>query len=864
MFWRGKFEREMDAELRHHLALLEAEYVQRGMSPEEALLAAKRDFGSVAKTAEAYREQRGIPWMETVWRDMRMALRSMLRAKALAVAIIVTLALGIGANTAIFSVIRTVQFKPLPYPDSERLVWVTANGSPEQTEGWRKTTQAYDALASVVQRDATLYDGPEPLELNAIYVSQPLSRVLGVKIALGRDFLEEEVAQTMGRSGSQEIALISYRLFQERYAGDPQMVGRSVSMQGRIFFVVGVLSPDFRLPLPRGDRNVEPDIIINAGVMRGSIPYWIGRLKPNVSPQAAEGELAGVFQDKTKPSRVVTLQEHIIGRTRVELLVLWFAVSCVLLIACVNVANLLLARSTTRAREIAVKAALGASRFALIRQTLAETTLLSFCGGGLGLVLASTMVELISNKGPIDVPRLREVSLDGWVVAYGALCCVLTALLSGLGPALTATRQGLLSALRRGEGNSSASWKVRLWHRGLAGGQIAVALVLLIGAGLLVKTLWVMRSPSLDVEPERVLISRIQTTLPYPRLSAKAPEDLERQVRLESDRRSEMYDGFMRTVGQVPGVRQAALSITASLYTRGTRVVGAPVNWQVPPGMPISWVTPGYFAAAGHRLSAGRWFDERDSQNAPSVVIVNEAFLRTYAPGMSAREVLDRTMEIANPSIKTKPIIVGVVHDLSLRRDVAPEPQMFFAQSQNVSFYATPELILRAAGDPAPLIGTLRKLADASSIQMFQPQTLEERISAATATRDFEAQLLTTFAGVALLLAVVGVYGVLNYAVSQRTHEIGVRMALGADRTGVLMTVLRDGMVLAVVGTAIGVAGAFGLTRWMGSMLYGVQARDPWIFGGGCALMMVVAGAAAYWPARRATRVDPMVALRHE
>lgn len=879
MRWR-KREAELNEEMRHHLESLAGEYRDRGLSPDEADAAARRDFGGVLRAQELYREQRGIRWLDMTWRDLRHALRSIRHSPVLALAVIATLALGIGANTAIFSVVRVVQLKPLPFPEADRLVWLTEYDRRVNFEGapvaeaklWAERSTTLD-LAMVYTMDRPIANGMSARTARVLYTSQPLTKLLGFQLSLGRDFLPEELTPPTSQS-SRNVGLISQRLFREEFGESPSVLGATISKDGQAITVIGVLSEVFRLPLPPPDGRglqTEPDLIINTGA--GLTPTrvsLIGRLRPDATLGAAQGEILSIRRergnDKSRELRVIPLQSYITGKTRQEILILWCSVGAVLLIACVNVANLLLSRSVVRSREMAVRAALGAGRFALLRQTLAETTLLAFVGGALGLLLARIAIPFFAGYGPAGMPRLRDIAMDWTVVAYCAACCVFAGIVSGLPPAWSAMRTGLLEVLRRGgESTSSASLSVRVWHASLVVSQLVLALVLLSGAGLLIKSMWLMRSASASAHPEQVLIANLQSIRLF---SGKQTESSETSKTVSPmqymARIAEEVDAIAEQTRALPGVSKVGIEGIAGTIGVGAYLQGFPTNQHAPATVALSLINDDYFAAVGYRLIAGRLFSNERKQGLPRTAIVNRAWLDLFSPDLTHPQLAVNRQIFFERSQRNQAMfeIVGVVDNITIRPNSLPEPQIFSPRDQSTPLNS--QLLVRTHGDPLAIRARLQRIANDNLHRLVNAETLEDRLTSAVATRSFESRLLGTFAGLALLLAVVGIYGVLNYATSQRTHEIGVRMALGASRSDILHNSLWIGLKLAIAGVVIGLIIALALARLMQSMLTGVTPLDPLTHAAAASLLLFAAVLAAWLPARRASRVDPMVALRHE
>jgi putative ABC transport system permease protein len=594
----------------------------------------------------------------------------------------------------------------------------------------------------------------------------------------------------------------------------------------------------------------------------------IGRLRPGFTPQVAETELRTLSTALARiQPRVISLHEYIVGNTRREMAVLWIAVGCVLLIACVNVANLLLARSMTRTRETSVRTALGAGRGALIRAALAETSLLSLGGGAIGVLLAWAVLTYVARLREVGLPRLPDVTLDPSTIFYAAGCCAVAALLAGLGPIVSVFRVGLQPALRRSESSSSPARGLSAFHAGLAVSQIALALVLLTAAGMLIKSVYLSRYAASQADPRHVLVSRLDQGWDG------GGGKIDAQDFQYEDRNREIQ----RRLRLLPGVRSAALHTESfSLVEKGS-ILEMVIEGEPPPNPRVQvgggLVTDPFFAASGYRLVAGRLFNESDTRtngslSAATALVVNEKFVRIFAPALKRpQDALHRQVLLtARGQRVINGTIVGVVNDLDLRKEQAAEPRIFrsFAQAvPRLAQYAR-DLVVRTSGDPTEVTAKARGILASYGLRLLNPETLEDRVSAAVATRQFESMLLAAFASIALLLSTVGIYGVISYSVAQRTREIGVRIALGGQPWDVMKMVLGRGTRLTLLGVVLGLAGALALTRMMGAMINGVAPNDPWVLGGVCTSLLLIATLAAYIPARRATRVNPVEALRHE
>lgn len=845
--------------------MLAAEHVAHGMSAEEAQAAAQRDMGGTLRARELYRDQQGLVWLDHLWRDFKHALRSLNRAPALTAAVIATLALGIGANTAIFSIVRTVLLKPLPFPHAERLMWITEYDGMREFEGtpvaqvrdWVERSQSFEVLAAAMQQDTSMTVNGSSVPVSLVYVSAPISSLLGVRISIGRDFSPDESTVPPLRP-AQSVALISARVYRDQFGGDPAVLGQTIStpITGSST-IVGVLPEDFHLPLPgRDGPQTDAGLIVNYG---NGLHALMGRLKVDVSMAAARGELAAMRLDKSRELRVTSLQERITGKTRQELLILWAAVGCVLLVACVNVANLLLARFAVQGREFAVRAALGASRVSILRRTLLETGVLALLGGAIGIALSVAAMRYFAEFGPLGFPRIREVELDRTILFYGLVCCAVAGLACGLPIAWGAIRADINSMLRRGEGSSSSSRWVRLWHAGLAVSQLTLALLLTTGSGLLLKSLWTARSSFSHAQPERVLVATME---PGTNLSRMGP-----QMRLDGVRQKEQINQFLEHIRAIPGVTAAGIEMSGSTIGRETWIEGAPPAPYTPWNLFASMADEGYFRAAGYRLLAGRLFQQRQISGLPEQreIMVNTEFVRTFAPTLRPPDAIGRrVMFKVQGQPHTMGTITGLMNDLNTRRNALPEPRVFWPiEGRDTPIY-TGSLLVRTTGDPLGFVDRIRRASEQNGHRMGKGELLEDRLTVAIATRQFESQIFVLFASLAVLLAAVGLFGVLNCAVADRTRELGVRIAVGASTMDILGAVLTQGLKLAFSGIVLGSIASFLFTRWMQSMLFGVTFTDPVVFVTVCALMLAVAIVAAWLPAIRATRVDPAVTLRDD
>jgi len=860
--------REIDEEVRFHIDMRTEEYVRRGMSPGEARREAERRFGRLSRIKEMGYEVRGGGWLETLWQDLRYGARTLTRTPGFTLIAVITLALGIGANTAIFSVVNAVLLRPFPYESPERLLILEESVSGGAAGGvsypnfadWRAQNTLFESMAAVRPNESFNFTGAgEPERLQGRVVSAGFFSTLGIKPFPGRDFLAEE-----DRPGATPAVILSHGFWQRRFGADAGVIGKQLTLNNQSYTVVGVTPADFQYG-PEADVTVPIGLQAERFRLRGKDPGVgvVARLKPGVSQQQAETELSLVaahleqqYPESNTGRRVVLtpLHESFVGDVRQPLLILLGAVGLVLLIACANVANLLLVRSSARRKEMAVRVALGAGRVRIVRQLLTESVLLAALGAALGVLLAFWGTSLIISQVPDGIPRLDEARVDAPVLVFTLAVSLLTGLLFGLAPALQASRPNLTEGLKEGERGSSGR-RQRL-RAVLVVCEIALTLALLAGAGLLIQSF----RRVLQVDPG--FDARNLLTM---QLSVNNADG--RQV-------SNFFEQLQGEVRGLPGVRSVAVSngLPLGVANQPPFVVEGrprPEPGKEPAGIRYT-VSPDYFRTLGIELLRGRVFNAQDTPDTQPVVIIDEVLARQHFPD---EDPVGKRMAQALPDAPSLEI-VGVVRHVEHESldGQAPARAQFYLNFRQIPPERLPtqvrriNLLVRTEVDASSLAPAVRgQVAALNKDQaVFNVRTMEQIVAQSVAPRRFSMLLLAVFAAVALVLAGVGIYGMMSYAVAQRTREIGVRMALGAKVSDVLKLVVGQGMKLVLVGVALGLVASVALTQTIKSLLYGVSATDPATFAAIATLLAVVALLACYVPARRATRVSPMVALRGE
>ena len=871
-----RMEREMDEEMRFHVEAHAAEITKRGVPRKQALRQARLEFGEVETAKAECRDAVGVTFLETLAQDVRHSVRGMLRTPVFTLTAVIVLALGIGATTAIFSVVDAVLLRPLAYRDAGQLVTILMSGTGPVSVAnyidWRDQSRSFSGMGAADYWSPNLTGIDSPEHITGLKVTQSLFPMLGIEPMLGRLFLPGE-----DKDGADREVILSYRLWQRRFSGDPNILGKPIVLDGNAYVVVGVMPQEFQFaPFWATKAELWVPNAFGARVhSRGGNSLRIfARLKDGISLRQARAEIASItarleqqFPGTNRNVVVTPLKEKVVGPIETPLLVLLGAVAFVLLITCANVAHMLLARAATRQKEIAVRAALGARRGRIIRQFLTESILLGGVGGGLGLLLAMLGTRALIALSPANIPRVQTVSIDLHAALFLLAATLLTSVGFGLVPAFQASSINVNDTLKEGgRGGSEGVQRDRLRSL-LVVSEFALALMLLIGAGLMIRTFSALQAVDPGFNPHNV-ISMIVSVAGS---NEQAP-----------GRRELFYRQLIERVRSLPGVQAAGainhLPLVGDLWGWHFAIEGRPKPrpGEVP-GAVYRMVTPGYFAAMRLPIVRGRDITDADNVTAPGVVIINEQAAHQYWPGedpIGKRVSFDD--DTTNPTNWLT--VIGIAKDAKQDNwtDKAT-PEVYLAAFQNHDYlgdsgtdasehmdYIT--LVVRSAGDPASVASAMKQAAWSfdRNLAISQVVTMDSVIAEANAQPRFEMMLLSIFAAVALVLAAVGIYGVISYTASRRTHEIGVRMSLGATRGDVLLLVVRQGAWLALAGSATGFAGALLLSRLMAGLLYGVKPTDPITFTAVAVGLGVVAMLACYIPARRAMRIDPMAALRYE
>jgi len=813
--------------------------------------------------------------MDTVLQDIRYGFRILLKSPGFTMIAVLTLALGIGANAAIFSVVNAVLLRPLPFPQSDRLISVGEKSSqlPVGIENflsvsypnffdWRTRSRSFDKMASYHDTDATLTGGTTAAHLHGEVVSGYFFSVLGARFSVGDGFTRD--------GESVRSVVLSHALWQSALAADPTIIGKGITLNGLRYTVTGVTSPGFQFPIDSPGTDFWKTIADDAAAGPGEQPITaqrsahflqvVGRLKSGTTLGQARAEMEVISaalakqypESNTRQGTAVLapVVEHLAGEVRPALLLLLGAVGCVLLIACANIANLMLARATKRSKEIAIRAALGADRLRLIRQLLTESLLLAVTGGALGLALSSLGLKLLLRISPQDIPRLAEVGLDGRVLAFTFFLSIATGVIFGLVPALHSAKLNLGNSLNeRSEGGSIRHNRIRAL---LIIGETAVGLVLLVGAGLLIRSLRGLLHTEPGFDSHNILTFKVD--VPDNRYPYAASVRFHREL--------------LERIESLPGVASASavlpLPLSDSHYGVSFQITGHPLPAQERPSESFRAITPGYLKTMRISLNAGRDFTFRDDEKSRGVIIINQAFANKYFPGENPLgKYMKPDFSITGDAQEREIIgVVANIKDRSLSADFKPEYYVPLAQGM----ISSATICVRTEGEPASLTSPIRNILSGldKEVPAFDARTMDDYVAASTGRSRFDTLLLTLFAVVALILTTIGLYGVMAYTVVQRTREIGIRVALGASEHDILRMVLRQGLIITALGLIAGLAGAFTITGVLARFLYHVEPIDPITYLGVSALLGTVSFLAIYIPASRAAGVDPMVALRYE
>jgi predicted permease len=878
---------DLNEELRAHRELLVEENIRRGLAPDEARRQAMLTLGNASHIQENYRDQAGLPFLEVLLQDLHYAVRMLRKSPAFAAVAIITLALGIGANSAIFSVVNGVLLRPLPYEDPDRLMFVFNSApsrgipqygaSPPDYRTLRERNKTFAGLLAFYSSAFNLTGTQQPERLLGDVVSADYFTTLGVQLSLGRNFTPSEE-----QWGSHHVVIVSDEFWRTHLNSDHNISAKTLNLNGELYNVIGVAPASFNMfskrqlwvPMawkPKDNMNSHNNYFLN----------MVGRLKPGISQQQANADLNSIMlsiaeqfpENKGIGAGLQTLREAWVGDVQPALLILLGVVGFVLLIACVNLANLMLARSARRQKEIAIRSALGAGRRRLLLQFLTESILLSLVGGACGLALAYFSLRLLPLAGNL-LPRRQQVRLDGWVLLFTLGVSVLTGVLFGLMPAMQNSRVRRLSDALKEGGRTSDSGSSSRVRTVLVVSEVALALVLLIGSGLAIRSFERLVHVDAGFDPNRVLTFMVILPSSYD----PQPDPL----RIGAPTRvAAFYQETITRIEQLPGVKAAGAVSSLPLQGEQWGKFLVPLDRPLPisidqiANVQYRAVAGHYFNSIGIRLVKGRLLNEHDQANSSLSVVVNETLSRRYWPGQDpiGKNVLLTPPVGLIPPAEIPPgyhvpqfTVVGVVSDARYGSlDKTPEPVVYASILQH-DYSMGPFFTVRSDNDPNALVASIR-----SEIAQFDKNlpladiaTMEEVMSNSVAQPRLQTLLLGLFGGLAMVLAAVGIYGVMSYSVTQRTSEIGIRMALGADRFSVLRMVMVQGLRLAAIGLAIGLVLAFAVTRVMSKILFGVSPTDPLTFATIAVLLTLIALLACYVPARRATKVDPMVALRYE
>jgi predicted permease len=888
LFRLPRLERDLDDELRSHVEMRTQDNLNAGMSPDEARYDAQRRFGNSTLLKEQTRAMDIIGWLEATAQNLRYAARTLRRSPGFTLVAVLTLALGIGANVAIFTVVHSVLFQPLPFPHPEQLVRVyddihssnTQNVGMSVPELWdlRDKSGVFQDISVVYSADANVTGGDRPQRIELLGTNPDYFTMLGVNAQLGRIYTQADA-----QPGFSDPVVISDAFWHGTFGADPQVLGKKIRVDGDLSTIVGVMPPGFRHPSRTLSADVDmwaacgfaaspfPSPVIRAARL---LPAVMGRLKPSLTVAQAQAQLDTFVAALTRhyPNeyplgagwsvRLVPIQQDLVGNVRTELLVLSAAAGLVLLIACVNLANLLLARSAARQREIAIRLAVGAGRSRLVAQLLTESLLLAAVSGAAALLTVYALKNTLLRLAPADLPRLSEISLSPTVLLFAFFISILTGVIFGLAPALQTARASHMGALREGaSGSGSSNAQLRL-SRFLVISEIALSLVLLIGAGLLVRSFRQLLQADPGFDAHRLVTAKIWLAV---------PDDPKDDPYFTVEKRAAFHKEILRRISALPGVGSAALGNSSSLPMDFTHfkspflIENRLRNAAQTPVAEIAAISPSYFSVLKTPLLAGRFFAESDDSKGQPVVLIDETLARAY--WHSPSDAVGQRVQLPS-GLRSGPVwstIVGVVANIKFDGfDSTPAPHIYCSAFQAPPYDGV--VFLRASVNPGTLGDSVRAEVQSvdPSIPVFRVRTMNDVLSAFLAERRFALELIGIFAAVALLLASVGIYGVTAYTFSRRTNEIGIRIAMGAQRTHIFKMAVGEGAITIALGVLLGFLGSLALTRFLQTMLFNVKPTDPATYAVIAALLTSVTLLACLIPARRATRVDPLVALRHE
>lgn len=805
--------------------------------------------------------------MEILLQDLRYGFRRLLKSPGFTAIAVLALALGIGASSAIFSVVNAVLLSPLPFRDSDKLmmVWGTqpqldmAPFSPADFLDLRDQNHVFEHIAAYKAQSLNLTGSDEPERIRGAVISASFFSLLNVKPLLGRGFFPEEE-----EAGNNQVVVVSHGLWQRRFGSNPSLVGQTLTLNAKSYMVIGITSLNDQFP---SWADVWIPLAFDANETKLRDTHYLNvlaRLKPEVTIEQAQADMdiiASRLEQEYPASntgigtRLISLQDQIVGSIRPSLLILLGAVGFVLLIACANVANMLLARSAARQREMSIRAALGASRSRVVRQLLTESVVLAFIGGAFGLLMAIWGIKLLITVSPGTIPRVGEIGIDGSVLAVTFLLSIITGVIFGLAPALQISKPNLNVTLKEGGRSSTQGAGRRSLNSLLVVLEVALALVLLIGAGLMIKSFLRLQKVNPGFDPNNVLT--MQVALPRFKYS-------------DVNHRAAFYQQVLERMKNLPGVQSSGAITSLPLSGNNSSTSFVIEGREMPAAVekPLSeyrTISPDYFRAMSIPLLKGREFNELDHEKASGVVIINETMARRFFPN---EDPIGKRLGLSGPPDWREIVgVVGDVKDLGLDAEPKPESYMPYLQS-SLSYleYSSMVLVIRTAADPTSMVPTLRGVIQAVDRDqpIYNVKTMEQYLSESISQQQFNTLLLIIFGVVAIVLATIGIYGLMAYSVAQRTHEIGIRMAMGAQHSDVLKLVVGQGMILGLIGVTIGLVAAFALTRVLSSLLYQVSATDPFTFIGLSLLLVTVAMVASYIPAYRATKIDPIIALRYE